>query len=565
MQQMRRNITTILKNCFPVDYKLRRHQKKVIETALLGFDTFVQLPTGGGKSLCFQLPALLDRGVTVVISPLLSLIHDQISKLGNGQYDVPCKHYDGSSAFTHFDDAPHFKLLYVTPEKAVSNRKFFKYLQHLHEKDLLSRIVFDEAHCIPQWGNSFRPQLLQMGQIFKQFRQDTNRRKVPIMALTATNSRDDCAAVIKCLGMNVMPGKGVWSKSKLERKNLHFAVLPKSKDRLKKLVEHFLQRYPNGSGIIYCLTVEECKVVSNIIGDMARPFYSQMSEQQKQMFHDDWKKGSLRILCATSAFGLGIDKRDVRFIIHNSMPRSLTEYLQEAGRAGRDGHAAECVILYDFNDQFRILRAIEESSYNHKFEKRRLNDLRQVNDYCLSNCAEELYPTDEKSRLTPYHFTDTRNVYSYELAEADWPKILNVFGNIAKFGSVKMNTLVKMCAEQGNVEEYTLVIGRLILSGRLRILLRVNSFKKITPLLSTSPEGHIYFEELKILESARMEKFSLLESVNQLHYGDKQTNTKIVSWNPKNIYQDDLLIPWNVEPPTTEMNSSSKNKAFCAQ
>uniref|UniRef100_A0A914KVT8 DNA 3'-5' helicase n=1 Tax=Meloidogyne incognita TaxID=6306 RepID=A0A914KVT8_MELIC len=325
-------------------------------------------------------------------------------------------------------------------------------LYNLDQRKLLSRFVFDEAHCVHSWGNSFRPDYLKLAELIKRFRQTqerSNTTKIPIMALTACDSRDEREKINKILGMDKDCTRRLLFKSIKQRKNLQYQVLDKRKVNVEELINYFFEKYPSGVGIIYCLTRLECVKLAKLFGDLARPYYAKMSEKRRQINQDKWMNGKIRLLCATTAFGMGIDKENVRFVVHYSIPRSLMDFTQESGRAGRDGEPSECVLLYDFNDQFRILREIKEGFESTSFKQIKLNNLLKVLNYCEKYCDDY---NKNSSILPPNRFAKIKNLIE-PFNEKEINIVCIILEKIDQIGNVKLKNLFQFFEQQNYYNE----------------------------------------------------------------------------------------------------------------
>ena len=346
------NLTEQLKKYFGYD-TFKGDQEAVIRNMLAGRDTFVLMPTGGGKSLCYQLPALLMEGTAIVISPLIALMKNQVDAIRNFSVEIGVAHFLNSplskaeiSEVRQDLITGKTKILYVAPESLTKeeNVKLFQEIQ-------ISFYAIDEAHCISEWGHDFRPEYRRIREIINQIGQ-----KVPVIALTATATPKVQSDIMKNLGME----KAEVFISSFNRPNLYYEIREKTKDVDKEIVR-FIKSHPGKSGIMYCLSrnkVEELAAMLVENGIRALPYHAGLDSKTRVQNQDDFLMEKADVIVATIAFGMGIDKPDVRFVIHYDMPKSLEGYYQETGRAGRDDGEGLCIAFYDNKD----LRKLEKFS-----------------------------------------------------------------------------------------------------------------------------------------------------------------------------------------------------------
>ncbi len=323
--------------------QFKGEQEAIIQSVLDGKNTFVIMPTGGGKSLCYQLPALMMEGTAIVVSPLIALMKNQVDAMRGFSDDDGVAHFLNSS-LTRVETlkvkedikSGRTKLLYVAPESLTKkeNVEFFAEIK-------ISFFAIDEAHCISEWGHDFRPEYRRLRTIFDEI------KRVPVIALTATATSKVQEDILKNLDIP----SAVTYKASFNRPNLFYEVRPKRD--VNREITRFVKQHAGRSGIIYCLSrkkVEEVAETLSVNGIKALPYHAGMDAAQRADHQDKFLMEDVDVICATIAFGMGIDKPDVRFVIHHDIPKSLESYYQETGRGGRDGGEGKCVAFYSYKD-----------------------------------------------------------------------------------------------------------------------------------------------------------------------------------------------------------------------
>lgn len=380
-----------LNNVFRIK-SFRGLQETVINCTLSQKDCIYVAATGSGKSLVFQLPALISSGVTLVVSPLLSLMEDQVNQLD--ELGIPAvvmnsntTREDARRATQAMVDANSpLKLIYVTPEKLAKSKYMMSQIEKMYEAGRFSRLVIDEVHCCSEWGHDFRKDYNFL-HIFKRQYPET-----PILGLTATATSQVILDIKKMLNIP----KSIVYKGSFYRPNLVYEIRPtSSKDNINDLADLITGRFYNQSGIIYCLSIKDTEDVASKLSSMGvrcLPYHAQLDISIRTMTQQQWYNNKCNVIAATVAFGLGINKMDVRYVIHYSISKSLENYYQETGRAGRDGKSAHCICYYRFADVFRATSL----TFRERNGKERVY---QMLSYCLNR-------QDCRKRLIAEYFED---------------------------------------------------------------------------------------------------------------------------------------------------------------
>lgn len=382
----------ILQKTFKLQ-NFRSNQLEAICSTLNGKDVFVLIPTGGGKSLCYQLPALVKSGktsgTTLVISPLISLMQDQVQHLLDkniraGMISSKGTSEERNATFKSLTSG-QLDLVYLSPEMVNNSVRVQKVLTKLYENDMLARVVVDEAHCVSSWGHDFRPDYKGMSMFKQQF------PDIPIMALTATANEKVRLDIVHHLRMS----DPVLLKQSFNRTNLFYEVKSKPPNIYEWIRDYIVQNRRGQTGIIYCHSKQSCETTSqklNEYGIRSMFYHAGMDPNERFDVQTKWQHNDLQLICATIAFGMGIDKPDVRFVIHMYIPRSLEGYYQETGRAGRDGEPSECIMFYSYKDARSLQSLIQRDDKLEELAREsHLAKLKQVVQYCenKSDCRRK--------------------------------------------------------------------------------------------------------------------------------------------------------------------------------
>ena len=366
-----------LKHYFGYD-SFRAGQKEIIEAALQKKDLLTIMPTGGGKSLCFQLPALLRKGITIVVCPLIALMKDQVDALRDNGIDAVCLHsnleYETRRAYQIAILENRVKLLYVSPERLLKER-FGEFLDLVNTRVGIAAIAVDEAHCVSQWGHDFRPEYSQLKSLRQRYPQ------IPIQALTATATKRVQQDIVRQLNLR-SPDISVAS---FDRPNITYEVRSKDRHIYPKLLREI--RLQSGAGIVYCRSIKKVIELATRLekdGIQAAPYYGDLAPQEKNKNQTGFLRDDVRVIVATVAFGMGINKPDVRFVFHYDLPGSLENFYQESGRAGRDGEPSKSILFFGYGDRRTIEHFIEQKP-NPNEQKIATQQLRQTIDYAESN------------------------------------------------------------------------------------------------------------------------------------------------------------------------------------
>ncbi|CEF70476.1 ATP-dependent DNA helicase Q1 [Strongyloides ratti] len=460
----------ILKEIFKKDDFLPS-QLDAIQAIMKKKDCLIIKSTGGGKSLCYQLPSLLIKGFCIVITPLISLVDDQIIKLN--KLGIPCIAINKNMIIEErkkllddlMNDKINYKLIYITPEQYAYSRKIKKILRTNCDNGKLSFIAIDEIHCLKDWGETFRGSYNSLKNLKK-------RIKCPVIGLTATATNE----YIEYFQKHLILKNPVIIRSTIMRHNLTYQSILKEKDSLTQIYDIIKSSFSDQSGIIYCLSRKESeKLASYLIkkGIKASFYHGRMCNNEKDNTLKDWLEGKIKIIVGTNAFGMGIDKENVRFIIHHTMPLRIFDYIQETGRAGRDGLPATCIVLFDIYD---IVRRIKLNIDKPNADK----DILEIINFFYSKKCKKKIIADIFDETFNENICRKNCKYCNKSIEEDYcysEKLLNSIFEDAKMilhtskqniTQKKLSASLQKLRPHWNQKEMDMLLTNLILKGKLK-------------------------------------------------------------------------------------------------
>jgi RecQ family ATP-dependent DNA helicase len=506
----------------------REVQHKIIKGALKNYDQLVILPTGSGKSICYQLPGLIQDGYTIIVSPLMSLIKDQITNLEKkginavGIYSGTTEKQKTIIYSKILQNKADFKLIYTTPESIDTNISFINCIMHMKTNNLLNRFVIDEAHCISMWGNDFRSSYRKLSQL------KSNFPGIPVMALTATATLQ----VRKDIVHNLQFKKYRQYTKSYFRSNLKIKIFNKiNKATTQTQILEFCSQFKGETGIIYCNSRKKCEQLAEFINTnrthsdiSCAHYHAGMTNKNRTEIENDWKSNRVNIIVATVAFGMGIDKSDVRFVIHNNLPTSMENYYQEIGRGGRDDQPCYCILFYSYQDKIiseKMIRSDPSYMKNQKYIQHQLDKLNSLCGFCeniydcrhcqLSNYLGEIRDNQTQQCTNSCDNCIDRDKYEFSDVSDIAREIINA---IMVSGNRCYKSNIKKIFMQSHMygflkNKYSGTKGLMELYNRLVVHLIINKF--IKEELEINDYG-FWNENLKLYKKAK----SLLDKIEHI-------------------------------------------------
>lgn len=520
---------TLLKKYYGYD-NFRPLQDKIIQSILDNHDTLVLMPTGGGKSLCYQIPALMKPGICIVVSPLISLMKDQVDNLINK--GIPAAYLNSSMEINEKNLVinkcinKQLKLLYISPERVE------RVINILFQRVNINLFAIDEVHCISHWGHDFRPEYRNLSRLKSSF------PNTPIVGLTATANANTQKDIINQLSLD-QPKTFLAS---FDRPNLSIVVRQnlKPKERTSEIISYIKGR-PNDSGIIYCLSKDNCDALVEKLkeqGIKAASYHSGLSAEVRQRVQDSFIKDDIQVICATIAFGMGIDKSNVRYVIHYSVPKSIEGYYQEIGRAGRDGLESDTILYFNYADLI-VFRSFAEKNNQTELNLEQLNHVKKYSNgtLCRRRFLLTYFGEQTKTNCGNCDICKPDIVYQNlnQLAEYNSKNNNQIYSN-ETFNSLR--TIRKSIADRNNVAEFLIFSNATLKDMSIKMPRTPREFLNVSgvgqvKLEKYSHEFLEYFNKLESLDKAKLESNEHKETNNTVELYSNNSNNIFNQLKPK--------------------------------